>query len=155
MKLIYKILLCAFVCLCLGGASGFLTSGSIQSWYPTIVKPSWNPPNWIFGPVWSLLYIMMGTSFALMWHSKNTDKKKAYRLFFIQFGLNLIWTPIFFGLYNIGLAFIVIVLMVICIILTIIEFNKIKPLAAYLLIPYVSWVSFATILNGTICSLNQ
>jgi translocator protein len=155
MKLYQKIILCALLSVLLGGASGIVTSGSIQSWYPTIVKPSWNPPNWIFGPVWTLLYILIGASIAVIWHSEAENKSKAYRLFGIQAILNLIWTPIFFGMHNLGLSFIVIILMVLFIFLTILEFYKIKRLAAYLLFPYLAWVSFATVLNGAIFWLNR
>lgn len=155
MKLIFKIIISIFISLSLGGLSGIVTSGEITTWYPTIIKPSWNPPNWIFGPVWSLLYIMIGVAFALIWHSEKLDKRKAYRLFTIQFCLNLAWTPIFFNFHQIGFAFIEIIFMLIFIYLTIIEFYKINRNAAYLLLPYAIWVSFATILNGTIYWLNR
>lgn len=155
MKLSYKFLLCIFVSLSLGGIIGASSSSSIIEWYPFIIKPSWNPPNWIFGPVWSLLYIMIGVVFALIWHSEKLDKRKAYRLFFIQFCLNLAWTPIFFNFHQIAFAFVEIIFMLIFIYLTIIEFYKINRKAAYLLVPYAIWVSFATILNGTIYWLNN
>ncbi len=134
---------------------GASSSSSILDWYPTIYKPSWNPPNWIFGPVWSLLYIMIGAAFAFIWHSEKQEKRKAYRLFFIQFCLNLAWTPIFFNFHQIGFAFVEIIFMLIFIYLTIIEFYKINRKAAYLLVPYAIWVSFATMLNGTIYWLNR
>lgn len=148
-----KILICITGCLILGIASGFSTAGSIANWYVTIQKPTWNPPNWLFGPVWTLLYILMGISLALVWHSA-TNNTKAITLFCIQFALNLSWSFIFFGLHQIGFAFIEIMVMLGFIIATIFAFSKINKTAAYLLLPYVSWVSFATILNGTIWFLN-
>lgn len=155
MKLIYRIILCAFIILSLGGIIGASSASSIIEWYPSIIKPSWNPPNWLFGPVWSALYICIGISLALIWHSTVDIKTKAYRYFAIQLCLNILWTPIFFNFHQIGLAFIEIVLMLLFIVLTIIEFYKINRKAAYLLVPYAIWVSFATILNGTIYWLNR
>ncbi len=155
MKLQLKIIICAFITLSLGGLIGASSSSSIQEWYPSIIKPSWNPPNWLFGPVWSALYLCIGVSVALIWHSAVENKIKAFRLFGIQFCLNLFWTPIFFNCHQIGLAFIEIVFMLIFIIFTIKEFYKINRIAAYLLCPYAIWVSFATVLNGAIFWLNR
>jgi translocator protein len=155
MKLHFKILICILISISLGGLIGASSSSSITDWYPSIIKPSWNPPNWIFGPVWSALYICIGMAFAIIWHCEEHPKKKAYRLFAIQFILNLAWTPIFFNFHQIGFAFIEIIFMLLFIILTIREFYKINRIAAYLLVPYAIWVSFATVLNGTIYYLNR
>lgn len=152
--LLSKLLVSSFVCLLLGSASGFLTIESITGWYSTINKPSWNPPNWIFGPVWTTLYVMMGSAFALVWHANHVEKKRAIFLFVFQFVLNLLWTPIFFGLHWIGLALVDIILLFILIILTIMQFAKISKLAAWLLVPYLAWVGFASALNGSIWTLN-
>lgn len=148
-----KILICAILCLTAGIASGLGTAGEIASWYVNINKPSWNPPNWLFGPVWTILYIMMGVAVALVWHA-GKNNKKAIILFTVQFALNLCWSFIFFGLHQIGIAFIEIIIMWGFIVATIFAFSKINTKAAWLLVPYVSWVTFASILNGIIWFLN-
>ncbi len=155
MKLYYKISICVFTSLVLGALGGILTRGAIQSWLPFIQKPTWNPPNWIFGPVWTILYILIGTSIAIVWHSEKLNKNRAYQFFVIQAILNLLWTPVFFGLHDIFIALVVIILMVLFISLTMIEFYRINKLATYLLLPYLLWVSFASILNGNIYWLNK
>lgn len=154
-NLFFKIGLSIIIIMSLGFISGFSTASSINGWYASIIKPSWNPPNWLFGPAWTILYICMGISFGLIWHSTKPDKTTAIVLFCIQFILNLLWSYIFFKQQMMGFAFVEIILMLIFIILTIISFHKINPLAAYLLIPYSGWVTFATILNGTIWKLNS
>jgi tryptophan-rich sensory protein len=154
-NLLPKIILCVLLCVGLGVASGFSTIDSIGGWYQTIQKPSWNPPNWLFGPVWTLLYIMMGISVALVWHGRHNAKKSAMMLFVVQLMLNLLWSYIFFGKQNIFLAFIEIIIMWIFILLTIIYFYRINKTSAYLLIPYLLWVSFAAFLNYYIYVLNR
>ncbi len=151
-----KCLLLAIACVVLGGLSGVSTAGSIQEWYTTLNKPSWNPPNWIFGPVWTLLYSMMGIAAAIVWH-KNvpTDSRMGLLWFAVQFALNLAWTPIFFGMHQLGFALVVIILMWLAILITIFKFANVSKLAAWLLVPYISWVSFATILNATLLYLNS
>lgn len=149
-----KIGISAVVCLALGTISGLLTVTGVNTWYATIQKPSWNPPNWIFGPVWTMLYLLMGASFALAWQRGGEVGRKMMRLFLIQFLLNLSWSPAFFYFHNITLAFIIITAMWVMILLTIFAAGKVRPLAAWLLVPYISWVSFAMILNGTIMKLN-
>jgi translocator protein len=138
----------------LGGLSGVATVSSIQTWYVTVNKPSWNPPNWLFGPVWTTLFVLMGIAFGLVWNSTNEDKEKAMFLFYIQFGLNMLWSMLFFYFRSPGIALIEIVLMLGFILLTTNAFKKIDPRAAYLLFPYIAWVSFATFLNFTIWRLN-
>lgn len=150
-----KIALCVSLCVTLGILSGFSTVESINNWYQHINKPSWNPPNWIFGPVWTTLYILMGISVALIWHTGHQFKNRAIGLFIIQFGFNLAWSFIFFNLHAIGWAFVEILLMLFFISLTLYSFYKINRLAAWLLIPYLLWVSFASVLNGTIWFLNN
>jgi translocator protein len=137
----------------LAGIIGALfTKTGPGSWYTQIIKPSFNPPNWIFGPVWTLLYILMGI--ALYLAIKNKIGKKGIILFASQLILNTLWTIIFFGMHNPLLAFIEIILLWITILMTILEFYKKSPAAAYLMIPYILWVSFASILNLTIHILN-
>ena len=154
MSLFVKILIAVLTCTILGGLSGFITVNAIQTWYITLNKPSWNPPNWLFGPVWTTLYLMMGVAFALVWHSTNIDKEKAMFLFYVQFALNLLWSFLFFYFQSPGIALIEIVLMLAFILLTTNAFKKIDARAAYLMVPYIAWVSFATFLNFTIWKLN-
>ena len=156
MQKIIKIVLVVLVCTSLGYMSGMVTRDSITTWYPTLVKPIFNPPNWIFAPVWTLLYIMMGIAAGLVWTS-NTDEKtvqKALGLFAIQFGLNALWSYLFFGLHNPLLALIEIIVLLLLIFDTFTEFKKIDKIAGMLLLPYLAWVSFATILNASIWWLN-
>ncbi len=154
-SLFFKAFLCAVLCLILGIASGFSTTDSIQNWYIFINKPSWNPPNWLFGPVWTILYICMGIALGIVWHNKHLLQKKAITLFLIQFVLNLCWSAIFFNFHQIGWAFVEIIIMLVMIVITLYHFYQIKKVAGILLIPYLIWVSFATILNGTIWQLNS
>jgi benzodiazapine receptor len=132
------------------------TSSSISDWYPSLIKPSFNPPSWLFGPVWTILYIMIGVSLFLVWTTKANDKvkKKAYQIFGVQLVLNGLWSIAFFGLHQPALAFLVIALLWISIILNIIAFYKIKKSAGCLLLPYFLWVSFASVLNFAIWMLN-
>lgn len=131
---------------------GFFTSTSVSSWYLDLNKPGFNPPSWIFGPVWTILYFMMGVSLYLVW-TKGFNKI-AFIIFGIQLGLNLLWSILFFGLQIPMIAFIEIVILWVSILITIIYFYTIIPLSAYLLIPYLLWVSFAAILNFYIYILN-
>ena len=151
-----KIILSVVACLLLGGISGIATTSSITGWYTTIRKPSFNPPNWIFGPAWTLLYILTGIAFALIWNAGTEKKevKKAMKLFGLQLILNLIWPFLFFTMQNPAIAFIDIVILLIAINSTIRHFAAINKTAGYLLIPYLLWVSFATLLNGSIWYLN-
>ncbi|MFN6335366.1 MAG: TspO/MBR family protein [Sphingobacteriales bacterium] len=153
-SLVTKIGISSTLCLILGTTSGLLTVTGVNSWYTTINKPWWNPPNWIFGPVWTILYLLMGASFAIAWHKGGQVGRKMMLLFVVQFLLNLVWSPTFFYFHNITLAFLIIALMWVIILLTIFAAGKVKPVAAWLLVPYISWVSFAMILNGTIMLMN-
>ena len=122
---------------------------SISGWYLFLNKPSFSPPGYIFGPVWTILYTLIGISLYLVW-----IKKGSLKLFFVHLLLNAIWTPIFFGAKNLSLAFVVIILMDLTLLMVIRSFYKIKKLAAYLLIPYLLWIIFASILNYSIWKLN-
>ena len=154
-SLLVKILISTIATLTLGIASGFSTIQSIKDWYQFLIKPSFNPPNWIFGPVWTILYVMMGISFAMIWHASHIQKNRAILLFTIQFIFNLAWSFLFFNCHLLGIAFVEILLMGYFIVSAIISFYKINKVAAYLLIPYLCWVCFATVLNGTIWFLNK
>ncbi|MBT8234057.1 MAG: tryptophan-rich sensory protein [Saprospiraceae bacterium] len=151
-----KILLITVSALLLGFVSGFSTNDAITTWYPTLNKPFFQPPNWLFGPVWTVLYIMIGISVGLILTKvENSElKKKALVVFGIQFVLNLIWSPIFFGLKQITLALIVIIILLVMIFYTIKLFSKLNNSSGKLLIPYFLWVTFATLLNGAIVYLN-
>ncbi|MBP8115793.1 MAG: tryptophan-rich sensory protein [Chitinophagaceae bacterium] len=151
-----KLIIAIAIPVAVGGISGFFTATGVDSWYQTINKPSWNPPGWIFGPVWTTLYVMMGIALFLVWKSDSSDilKKTAIALFAIQLILNFFWSFIFFDQQQIGWALLEIIVMWIFILLTIFAFGNVSKLAAWLLVPYVSWVSFATILNYTIWKLN-
>jgi benzodiazapine receptor len=152
-----KLIIAIAIPLTVGFTSGFFTITGVGSWYQTIQRPSWNPPNWIFGPVWTTLYIMMGVALFLIWKADAEIKTKnqAILLFAVQLILNFFWSIIFFNLQQPGWAFAEIVMLWIFILLTIFAFAKINKLAAWLLVPYVSWVSFASILNYTIWRMNS
>ena len=151
-----KLIIAIAIPVAVGAISGFFTATGVESWYQTINKPSWNPPGWIFGPVWTTLYVMMGIALFLVWKSDSSDilKKTAIALFAIQLILNFFWSFIFFNQHQIGWALVEIIAMWIFILLTIFAFGNVSKLAAWLLVPYISWVSFATILNYTIWKLN-
>ncbi len=156
MKAIYwKSTLCALVCLSLGILSGLSTAEAIPTWYAGLQKPSWNPPGWLFGPVWTVLYLAMGIALGIVWDSQHPLKAKAMGIFALQFLLNLAWSSIFFGMQQIAWAFAEILMLLAAIGFTTYYFYKIKPIAGYLLFPYILWVSFATLLNGTIWYLNS
>lgn len=155
MKNSITLTLCITVPLLIGGISGFATATSINDWYIDINKPSFNPPNYLFGPVWTTLYILMGISFYMILQSPKTElRKKAVAIFCIQLFLNFCWSFIFFKFQLLGLAFIEIIFMLLSIITMITVFYKINKTAALLQIPYLLWVSFASVLNGSIWYLN-
>jgi translocator protein len=137
--------------------SFFTTTDSLGNWYANLNKPSFNPPNWIFGPVWTTLYIMMGVSAFLVLRKGLDDKvvRIALVCFIIQLILNGIWTPLFFGLRSPLLGLIDIVLLMNAIIVTIFVFSKVSRPAALILIPYLVWVSFATVLNASLYFMNR
>ncbi len=157
MQKIVKIVLVVLVCVSVGYLSGTVTRESITTWYPTLVKPVFNPPNWIFAPVWTMLYIMMGIAAGFVWnrYSENSLVQKALGFFAIQLGLNALWSYLFFGLHNPLLALIEIVLLWLMIFETYNQFKKIDKVAGFLMLPYLAWVSFATILNASIWWLNK
>ncbi len=153
---ILRAALAILICELAGILGSVFTVSAIPNWYEGIVKPALNPPGWVFGPVWTLLYALMGISAFLVWRQGwgRKDVKKALRIFAFQLGFNAIWSVIFFGMHNPGLALADIVLLWLYIAWTIILFYKISKPAAYLLIPYILWVSFATYLNYSIWILN-
>lgn len=152
-KAIISIALCEAV----GIASGLLSRDGMAGWFDTLNKPSWNPPSWLFGPVWTTLYFMMGLALWLVWKSNSPEPQKqaAARMFALQLFLNFWWSLLFFHFHSPGLALVDILLMVAAITVTVFRFAPISPAAAWLLVPYLSWVCFATILNYTIWAMNR
>ena len=136
--------------------SFFTTADTLNNWYAGLRKPPFNPPDWIFGPVWTMLYIMMGVAAFLVWRKGLEDKvvRIALACYIVQLTLNAIWTPLFFGLQSPLLGLIDIVLLINAIIVTIFAFFQISRPAAILLIPYLAWICFATVLNASLYFLN-
>lgn len=140
-----------------GGIGSIFTMSEIPGWYATLVKPAISPPNWIFGPVWTTLYVLMGTAAWLVWQ-KGWDTpgvKLALSLYMLQLILNALWSFLFFGMHALGLAFLELVLLWLSIAGTMVLFYALSPLAAVLLIPYLAWVSFAGYLNYLLYTLNS
>lgn len=135
-------------------ATGFLVS--TDGWYASIVKPSWNPPSWVFGPVWTLLYCMMATAAWLVWQRGGWHvQKRALGLYLVQWALNALWTPLFFGLHRPGLAFVEIMALYVAVLATLVAFWQVRRVAGLLLVPYILWMTLATALNFTIWQLNR
>jgi len=158
MHKILKILVLTATCIAVGYFSGLATQSGVNDWYPTLMKPSFNPPSWIFAPVWSTLYIMMGVAGGLVWARMEYEReavRNALFLFAVQLALNGLWSLLFFGLKNPLLALIEIALLLLLIYETYLKFRKIDKVAGWLFIPYLLWVSFATILNASIWWLNK
>ena len=152
MKLVISILIPVLV----GAVSGYFTSSGVNGWYAAANKPWFNPPDWIFAPVWTTLYVLMGTALFLVWRTESvkTLKQTAIILFAVQLTLNFFWSFIFFKLQQPAWAFAEIIVMLLMILLTILWFRKINVAAAWLLVPYICWVSFASVLNYSIWKLN-
>ncbi len=151
-QLIAAILICQIA----GALGAIFTAKAIPSWYMTLRRPSFNPPNWIFGPVWTILYTLMGIALYRVWKldPATSGRTMGLTLFFIQLALNALWTPLFFGLHALWLAFAEILFMWAAIALTLFQFNSLDPVTTWLLAPYLAWVSFASILNYTYAKLN-
>jgi benzodiazapine receptor len=146
------LILSIFVCELVGISGTIFTVRAIPTWYAKLKKPSFNPPNGIFGPVWTILYALQGIAIYLVIYKPNHGVQLI--VFIIQLILNTLWTPLFFGAKKLGLAFAEILLMLCFIIATIISFSLIDTPAAWLMIPYALWVAFASILNYKIWKLN-
>jgi benzodiazapine receptor len=128
----------------------------VDEWYTALSKPSWNPPNWLFGPVWSVLYILMAISVWLVWREEGLlGAIVPLSIFLLQLVLNAAWSWLFFGLHELGIAFVEIVTLWVAIVVNITLFWRLKPISGILLIPYLLWVTFASVLNYTLWRLNQ
>ncbi|MDO8583172.1 MAG: TspO/MBR family protein [bacterium] len=149
-----KLIFSVGICLLVGFGGSIFTASAIPTWYATLNKPVFSPPNYLFAPVWTTLYILMGLSLYLVWVSKSKLKSHAMNLFWIQLTLNFSWSLVFFGLHNPVLAFVDILALWVFIFLTIKAFLPISKNSGYLLYPYLAWVSFATVLNFSILLLN-
>ena len=150
-----KLIASIVITLSAGFLGSFFTGPAVKTWYLIINKPTWNPPSWLFAPVWTTLFILMGISLYIVWSKKmNAKIKLALNIFSVQMALNVFWSVLFFGMGNFWLAFGEIVALWIFILLTIVTFGRINKTAAWLLVPYILWVSFASYLNFTIASLN-
>ena len=141
------------LCFTAPAIGGFFLPGE---WYASIKKPAWNPPNWIFGPVWKALYLMMACAAWLVWRRGGwAAQRRVLGIFLVQLALNAAWTPLFFGLHWPGLAFAEIVLLWLTILATMFSFHAANRRAAWLLAPYLAWVTFATGLNFELWRLNR
>ncbi len=151
LRLIASILVCQFA----GFIGSIFTTPAIPTWYESLRKPFFNPPNWIFGPVWVTLYLLMGISLFLVWRRREDSlQTKGFILFFIQLILNAFWSVAFFGFKSPFLGLVIIVFLWVAILFTIQHFYKISKPAAILLYPYMVWVSFAMVLNFSLWILN-
>lgn len=160
-----KIILSIIIAQSAGIMGSFFTAGAVSGWYTTLVRPELAPPNWVFAPVWTLLYTLMGIAAYLVWRAGSSRKvvRVALGIYGVQLALNALWSIIFFGLpglsiagvNNLGLAFAEIILLVLAIAATIVAFWRISRLASMLLAPYLLWVLFASYLNGAFWVLNS
>ncbi|MBN1604220.1 MAG: tryptophan-rich sensory protein [Chitinispirillaceae bacterium] len=148
-------LLSIILCEIVGLSGGAITSTSVSTWYRKLRKPSFNPPSWIFGPVWTTLYAIMGIAAASIAQNREKDTTSANALFGTQLLLNFLWTVLFFGLRSPFAAFVEITVLHIAILLTISTYWRLSKKAAFLMIPYILWVSFASLLNYKVWRLNR
>ncbi len=152
------VIIAVIICLTAGAIGSFFTTPYLPTWYTTLNKPPFSPPNWLFGPVWTTLYFLMGVAFYDVW-VKHTGRSSNWlgdvTFFLIQIILNTLWSIVFFGLHQIGVALLVILVLWFMILLCIIAFSRISKIAAILLVPYILWVSFASVLNAAIYFLNR
>ncbi len=152
-----KLLISLAICFAAEGLGGLFTAQSVGAWYLTLQKPAFTPPGWIFGPVWTLLYLMMGIALYLIWKraGSGAEVRGAVTLFAFQLLLNVAWSAVFFGRQSPLGGLLIIVALWLTLALTIWRFRQISPLAAGLLLPYLAWTSFAAVLNFAIWRLNS
>jgi tryptophan-rich sensory protein len=137
-----------------GAISGWVTAGSVSTWYTTLVKPGFNPPDWVFGPVWTTLYVLMGLAAWRAWRARKTLRHKAFALYGTQLALNFLWSILFFGLHWIGVAMADLVALFVALVATGISFARIDRIAGWCFVPYALWVGFAGVLNASLWWLN-
>jgi tryptophan-rich sensory protein len=143
------------LCVVVSGLGGLATETGVDDWYRTLVKPGFNPPDWIFAPVWTVLYLMMAVAAWRVWRTATTvDRRRALAAFGVQLGLNLLWSILFFGFQQIGLALFEIALLLSAIAVCVVLFWRVERLAGQLLVPYLLWVAFAATLNLSLWLLN-
>lgn len=143
------------ICLGVGGLGAIITDKSVRTWYPTLRKPPGTPPPWLFGPVWTALYLLMAVSALLIWRDYRWGARAALLIFFAQLALNLAWSAIFFGARQIGFAAVEILILWSAILFNMFIFQALNAVSAYLLLPYLLWVSYASYLNFGIWRLNR
>jgi len=144
------------LCYTVAGISSIFTAHNIPTWYATLAKPPLNPPNWLFAPVWTLLYTLMAIAAWIVWKTRPSPcRRRGLLLFYVQLALNFLWSWIFFDRHQIGTAFAGIVVLWVAILLTILTFKKMSTTATWLLVPYLAWVTFAGYLNFAIWRLNH
>lgn len=149
-----RLTLCIVVCLGAGWLGSLLTRPALMTWYEGLSKPNWTPPNWLFAPVWTILYVAMAVAAWLVWRRSGLAAVPM-QLFLLQLLLNVAWSAVFFRFHAPGLAFLEIVALWCAILLTAIAFGRTAPVAGWLMIPYLVWVSYATALNFAIWRLNS
>ena len=132
---------------------GFTTITFKEPWYSLLIKPSFNPPDWIFAPVWTTLYLMMTIAIWRFWHSKSRDMKTVY-IYLVHLIFNTTWSVVFFVLHKMILAFLILIILIYLIIILILRFKRVNLLSSYLMIPYLLWCSFALVLNISLILLN-
>ena len=143
------------ICLGVGGLGSFFTANSVRDWYPRLRKPVGTPPSWVFGPAWTTLYVLMAISAWLVWRDYGSGARPALMIFFGQLALNVAWSAIFFGSRLIGVALAEIAILWLAIAFNMLVFYWLKPIAAWLLAPYLLWVTYASYLNFGIWRLNR
>jgi len=148
----FKLVVSIVICEAAGIVGSFATMPAIGTWYATLAKPAWTPPGWLFGPVWVTLFFLMGISLYLVW--KEKPKMKELPFFPLQLGLNVLWSFLFFGIQRPDWAFYEIIFLWLAILGNIIVFYKVDKRAAYLLVPYICWVTIAAALNYSVWMLN-
>jgi benzodiazapine receptor len=153
---LWPLVISLVITLSIAGVASYFTVPQIPVWYAYLQKPSFNPPNWLFGPVWTTLYVMIAIAAYLVWkkRSQSIEYANAKYVYILQLLLNFSWSIIFFGMHQILAALIVIGLLWLTIIVNILFFSRINKAAAWLLVPYLLWVSFASLLNFSIYKLN-
>ncbi len=151
----FRLIASLVICQLAGFVGSFFTTPAIPGWYASLEKPSFNPPNWLFSPVWIFLFVLMGITLYILWQKgEKRESRIALIFFFIQLGLNILWSLLFFGLKSPMLAFVEIILLWIFILLTITKASKVSRATVFLLLPYILWVSFAAVLNFFLWRLN-